>query len=41
MYGIPNNAVRELAGHPARNIVHFLCHRQAGITPPLKDEHAG
>ena len=40
IYGIPNDVVRELAGHPAHNIEDFLRRHQAVITPPLNDEHA-
>ena len=41
IYSIPNDAVGELAGHPAHNIEDFLRRHQAVITPPLNDEHAG
>jgi NAD(P)H dehydrogenase (quinone) len=41
IYSIPNDAVRELTGHPAHNIEDFLRRHQAVITPPLNDEHAG
>jgi uncharacterized protein YbjT (DUF2867 family) len=41
IYSTPNDAVRELTGHPAHNIEDFLRRHQAVITPPLNDEHAG
>lgn len=41
VYGVPNDSLRELTGHPARNIEDFLRRHQAVITPQLKDEHAG
>jgi NAD(P)H dehydrogenase (quinone) len=41
IYSIPNDAVGELAGHPAHNIEDFLRRHQAVITPPVNDEHAG
>ena len=41
VYGVPNDSVRELTGHPARNIEDFLRRHQAVLTPPPKDEHAG
>jgi hypothetical protein len=41
VYGIPNDRVRELAGHPARRIEDFLRRHQAVITPSLRDEPAG
>lgn len=41
VYGIPNDSVRELAGHPARNIEHFLRRHQDVITPPLEDVQTG
>ena len=40
IYSIPNDAVGELAGHPARTIEDFLRRHQAVITPALNDEHA-
>jgi NAD(P)H dehydrogenase (quinone) len=33
IYSIPNDSVRELAGHPAHNIEDFLRRHQAVITP--------
>jgi uncharacterized protein YbjT (DUF2867 family) len=33
IYGIPNDSVRELTGHPARNIENFLRRHRAVITP--------
>jgi NAD(P)H dehydrogenase (quinone) len=41
IYRTPNDAVRELTGHPAHNIEDFLRRHQTVITPPFKDEHAG
>jgi NAD(P)H dehydrogenase (quinone) len=41
VYSIPNDSVRELTGHPARNIEDFLRRHQAVITPALQDEPAG
>jgi NAD(P)H dehydrogenase (quinone) len=41
VYGIPNDRVRQLAGHPARRIEDFLRRHQAVITPSLRDEPAG
>jgi NAD(P)H dehydrogenase (quinone) len=41
VYGIPNDRVRELTGHPARRIEDFLRRHQAVITPSLRDEPAG
>ena len=41
IYSIPNDAVGELAGHPAHDIEDFLRRHQAVITPPSNDEHAG
>ena len=41
VYGIPNDRVRELTGHPARRIEDFLRCHQAVITPSLRDEPAG
>jgi len=41
VYGIPNDRVRQLTGHPARRIEDFLRRHQAVITPSLRDEPAG
>ena len=41
VYGIPNDRVRQLTGHPARRIADFLRRHQAVITPSLRDEPAG
>ena len=41
VYGIPNDRVRELTGHPARCIEDFLRRHQAVITHSLRDEPAG
>jgi len=41
VYGIPNDRVCELAGHPPRRIEEFLRRHQAVITPSLADEPAG
>jgi NAD(P)H dehydrogenase (quinone) len=41
VYSIPNDSVRELTGHPARNIEDFLRRHQAVITPALQDERVG
>jgi NAD(P)H dehydrogenase (quinone) len=41
VYGIPNDRVRELAGHPARRIEDFLRRHRAVITRSLGDEPAG
>lgn len=40
VYGIPNDRVRELAGHPARRIEDFLHRHRTVITPSLEDESA-
>lgn len=37
IYGIPNDSVRELTGHPAHNIEDFLRRHQAVITPDLAE----
>jgi uncharacterized protein YbjT (DUF2867 family) len=41
VYGMPNDRVCELAGHPARRIEEFLRRHQAVITPSLEDDSAG
>jgi len=40
VYGIPNDRVRELTGHPARRIEDFLRRHQTVITPSPRDEPA-
>jgi len=40
VYGVPNDRVRELAGHPARRIEDFLRCHQTVITRSLADEPA-